>query len=261
MDFGVGRNGFLHISDVEPTYWRHVDPHGGGATGIAATRRSWRPRNAVRGDQDQDHETPRDRDRDRDRAPAGRFRLGERGAGRVHRNRGGRGAGSDRRLSAAQDQSSGSHVGEDFVSGIDLDACQQEQSGGEGEPGGADSLVANPETCEEEDTGKPRAAHAAGPGGGSVRRPTNRPRARPARTPRRLRLRSRSRADGLRGTPRSQGDDHAARRRRPVLPAGEGGAEVGQTAAADHAGFRAGRGAGTAAARGRAGRRGLRGAR
>src|SRR5262245_29468124 len=22
VDFGVGRNGFLHVSDVEPTYWR-----------------------------------------------------------------------------------------------------------------------------------------------------------------------------------------------------------------------------------------------
>src|SRR5271155_5417546 len=24
VDFGVGRNGFLHVSDVEPTYWRHL---------------------------------------------------------------------------------------------------------------------------------------------------------------------------------------------------------------------------------------------
>ena len=26
VDFGVGRNGFLHISDVEPTYWRQGEP-------------------------------------------------------------------------------------------------------------------------------------------------------------------------------------------------------------------------------------------
>src|ERR1700726_1439827 len=27
VDFGVGRNGFLHVSDVEPTYYRHLlDP-------------------------------------------------------------------------------------------------------------------------------------------------------------------------------------------------------------------------------------------
>jgi ribonuclease E len=24
VDFGVGRNGFLHVSDVEPTYYRHL---------------------------------------------------------------------------------------------------------------------------------------------------------------------------------------------------------------------------------------------
>src|SRR5215813_11183998 len=28
VDFGVGRNGFLHVSDVEPTYWRHLEPQG-----------------------------------------------------------------------------------------------------------------------------------------------------------------------------------------------------------------------------------------
>ena len=25
VDFGVGRNGFLHVSDVEPTYYRHIE--------------------------------------------------------------------------------------------------------------------------------------------------------------------------------------------------------------------------------------------
>jgi len=25
VDFGVGRNGFLHVSDVEPTYWKHLE--------------------------------------------------------------------------------------------------------------------------------------------------------------------------------------------------------------------------------------------
>ncbi|MFO0881249.1 MAG: Rne/Rng family ribonuclease [Gemmataceae bacterium] len=28
VDFGVGRNGFLHVSDVEPTYWRHLEQRG-----------------------------------------------------------------------------------------------------------------------------------------------------------------------------------------------------------------------------------------
>src|SRR5256714_4581281 len=33
VDFGVGRNGFLHVSDVEPTYYRQLEaarPEGGG---------------------------------------------------------------------------------------------------------------------------------------------------------------------------------------------------------------------------------------
>src|SRR5258708_5591885 len=29
VDFGVGRNGFLHISDVEPTYYQHLEQRGG----------------------------------------------------------------------------------------------------------------------------------------------------------------------------------------------------------------------------------------
>jgi ribonuclease E len=29
VDFGVGRNGFLHVSDVEPAYYRHLDNHWG----------------------------------------------------------------------------------------------------------------------------------------------------------------------------------------------------------------------------------------
>src|SRR4051794_16176224 len=38
VDFGVGRNGFLHVSDVEPAYYRHLeqrrqDNGGGGGNG------------------------------------------------------------------------------------------------------------------------------------------------------------------------------------------------------------------------------------
>src|SRR6201997_203069 len=43
VDFGVGRNGFLHVSDVEPAYYRHLDEGGGG-------RRSQRDRG--RGERD-----------------------------------------------------------------------------------------------------------------------------------------------------------------------------------------------------------------
>src|SRR5438874_13695189 len=29
VDFGVGRNGFLHVSDVEPAYFRHLEQRRG----------------------------------------------------------------------------------------------------------------------------------------------------------------------------------------------------------------------------------------
>src|SRR5580704_774036 len=30
VDFGIGRNGFLHVSDVDPVYYKHMDTRGGG---------------------------------------------------------------------------------------------------------------------------------------------------------------------------------------------------------------------------------------
>src|SRR3954470_18051228 len=30
VDFGIGRNGFLHVSDVDPAYYRHLPGFGGG---------------------------------------------------------------------------------------------------------------------------------------------------------------------------------------------------------------------------------------
>src|SRR6202011_2781498 len=36
VDFGIGRNGFLHVSDVEPAYYRHLEsrrPDNGGRRG------------------------------------------------------------------------------------------------------------------------------------------------------------------------------------------------------------------------------------
>src|SRR5258708_14865806 len=54
VDFGVGRNGFLHVSDVEPTYYRHLEQRrqeGGGRQGGRGGR---------------------DRDRDRGRRDEGR---------------------------------------------------------------------------------------------------------------------------------------------------------------------------------------------
>src|SRR6202050_4577373 len=29
VDFGIGRNGFLHVSDVDPAYYRHIQPREG----------------------------------------------------------------------------------------------------------------------------------------------------------------------------------------------------------------------------------------
>src|ERR1700722_6045954 len=64
VDFGVGRNGFLHVSDVEPTYYKHMGPR----------RKNDRDRmdRGDRGDRrgngrDRDRGPGRDRDRDRDR--------------------------------------------------------------------------------------------------------------------------------------------------------------------------------------------------
>src|SRR6266852_4452178 len=54
VDFGVGRNGFLHVSDVEPTYYRHLMDSGrressgrrgdrGGRSGRPRSRQEARP--------------------------------------------------------------------------------------------------------------------------------------------------------------------------------------------------------------------------
>jgi ribonuclease E len=57
VDFGVGRNGFLHVSDVEPAYYRHLEE-----------RRGDRDRGRRGNGRDRDRGRGRDRDyRDRDR--------------------------------------------------------------------------------------------------------------------------------------------------------------------------------------------------
>src|SRR5947209_16266557 len=61
VDFGVGRNGFLHVSDVEPTYYRHLEPRREGG-------RPHEGRGRDRGRGGRDSDRPRgERDRDRDR--------------------------------------------------------------------------------------------------------------------------------------------------------------------------------------------------
>src|SRR3979409_644388 len=55
VDFGIGRNGFLHVSDVDPVYYKHLLPKAGQAEMGAEEAESGggRPRGG------------RDRDRDR----------------------------------------------------------------------------------------------------------------------------------------------------------------------------------------------------
>src|SRR4051812_3250537 len=66
VDFGVGRNGFLHASDVEPTYWRDLELRRNGDRGEGDRDRGGRGRD--RGDRDRDRGDRGDRDRgDRDR--------------------------------------------------------------------------------------------------------------------------------------------------------------------------------------------------
>src|SRR6516165_11790119 len=43
VDFGIGRNGFLHVSDVEPAYYRHLEQRRGDNG-----RRGGRRRNQMR---------------------------------------------------------------------------------------------------------------------------------------------------------------------------------------------------------------------
>jgi ribonuclease E len=60
VDFGVGRNGFLHVSDVEPAYYRHLESH----PGAGRDRGRGRDRDSGRG-------RGRGRDNDRGRGRGG----------------------------------------------------------------------------------------------------------------------------------------------------------------------------------------------
>src|SRR6516162_2312612 len=54
VDFGVGRNGFLHVSDVEPAYYRHLEQRqeNGGRRDRGGRDRHRRPRRPVEEDFD-----------------------------------------------------------------------------------------------------------------------------------------------------------------------------------------------------------------
>ncbi len=65
VDFGVGRNGFLHVSDVEPAYYRHLEQRGGDR--------------GDRGDRNAGNRRPQGRDRDRTGDRGSRERRPDRG--------------------------------------------------------------------------------------------------------------------------------------------------------------------------------------
>src|SRR6266705_626435 len=60
VDFGVGRNGFLHVSDVEPAYYRHLEQR----RGDRGDRNDRRPQGRDR-DRGRDRRRPRDEEDDR----------------------------------------------------------------------------------------------------------------------------------------------------------------------------------------------------
>src|SRR5215217_7973283 len=69
VDFGIGRNGFLHVSDVASAYFKGGD-RGGDRREDRGERRDDRGDRGGRGRDDRGGRGPRgDRDRDRDRGP------------------------------------------------------------------------------------------------------------------------------------------------------------------------------------------------
>src|ERR1700680_2091357 len=63
VDFGVGRNGFLHVSDVEPAYYKHLEQHPSRREGEGNGRRGRDRDRGGRAGRDQGERGGRDRDR------------------------------------------------------------------------------------------------------------------------------------------------------------------------------------------------------
>jgi Ribonuclease G/E len=60
VDFGIGRNGFLHVSDVDPAYYRHIQPREAGRRGPRGDDRGRGGRGRGRDDRGSDDRRPRD---------------------------------------------------------------------------------------------------------------------------------------------------------------------------------------------------------
>jgi ribonuclease E len=177
VDFGVGRNGFLHVSDVEPTYWRHLEPKRNGDRDRDRDRDRERRGGRDRGrgrdrDRDRDRERDRDRDRDRDREPViGPVGLPPDMVEALERYEALpiEGDGGDEEALAPAPPGQTPSVPDDFAAGVDLEppvsppaASATVEPPVEAPPATeppADQgtgLVAHPDTRIEEDTGKPR---------------------------------------------------------------------------------------------------------
>src|SRR5213593_1725883 len=70
VDFGIGRNGFLHVSDVDPVYYKHLLPRDDLAAYEAEMDREYGGGAGGRGrDRDRGGRGDRGGPRDRDRGP------------------------------------------------------------------------------------------------------------------------------------------------------------------------------------------------
>src|SRR5215207_4042583 len=62
VDFGIGRNGFLHVSDVDPVYYKHLaDDRGGDRRGRGRGGRDDRGDRGDRGNRGDRRDSGRDR--------------------------------------------------------------------------------------------------------------------------------------------------------------------------------------------------------
>src|SRR5881394_1618346 len=63
VDFGIGRNGFLHVSDVDPAYYRHLAPRDAGRRDRRGDGHGREGRGRGREDHGREDRGGRDRDR------------------------------------------------------------------------------------------------------------------------------------------------------------------------------------------------------
>jgi ribonuclease E len=103
VDFGIGRNGFLHVSDVEPAYYRHLEPRRSEEGGRRGGRRRECPADQrPREETEQAAEAPTEAE---EAPPPGAESAGETEGTRERRS--GRGRGRSRRRGRAEPSGAG----------------------------------------------------------------------------------------------------------------------------------------------------------